>query len=77
MKYKFKTTKQKSAEMSRVHSTGGKDEVILRKISIRLQFSLMENFGMDMSGRNISQGLNVIVNIGFTKLNIISNTTKK
>lgn len=32
MKYKFKTTKQKSAEMSRVHSTGGKDEVILRKM---------------------------------------------
>lgn len=32
MKYKFKTTKQKSAEMSRVHSTGGEDEVILRKM---------------------------------------------
>ncbi|MFR0550473.1 very short patch repair endonuclease [Limosilactobacillus reuteri subsp. suis] len=32
MKYKFKTTKQKSAEMSRVHSTGGKDEVILRNM---------------------------------------------
>lgn len=32
MKYKFKTTKQKNAEMSRVHSTGGKDEVILRKM---------------------------------------------
>ena len=32
MKYKFKTTKQKSAEMSRVQSTGGKDEVILRKM---------------------------------------------
>ena len=32
MKYKFKTTKQKSAEMARVHSTGGKDEVIIRKL---------------------------------------------
>ena len=32
MKYKFKTTKQKSAEMSRVHLTGGKDEVILRNM---------------------------------------------
>lgn len=32
MKYKLRTTPRKSAEMSRVHSTGGKDEVIIRKI---------------------------------------------
>ena len=31
-KYKFKTTKRKSYEMSRVHSIGGQDELILRKL---------------------------------------------
>ena len=31
-KYKFKTTKRKSLEMSKVHSKGGKDELILRKL---------------------------------------------
>lgn len=32
MKYKFKTTRAKSLQMSRVHATGGKDEIILRKL---------------------------------------------
>lgn len=32
MKYKFKTTPEKSKQMSKVHSTGGKDEVIIRKL---------------------------------------------
>ena len=32
MKQKLKTTKEKSAQMSRVHSTGGKDEIIIRKL---------------------------------------------
>lgn len=31
MAYKFKTTKQKSKEMSHVRTKGGKDEVVLRK----------------------------------------------
>lgn len=32
MKYSFQTTKSKSKQMSKVHSTGGIDEVIIRKI---------------------------------------------
>ncbi len=32
MAHKLKTTPQRSREMSRVHVTGGKDEVIIRKI---------------------------------------------
>lgn len=32
MKQKLKTTKEKSDQMSRVHSTGGKDEIIIRKL---------------------------------------------
>lgn len=32
MRYQFKTTPKKSAEMSLVHSTGGKDEVVIRKL---------------------------------------------
>ena len=31
-KYKFKTTKRKSLEMSKVHSKGGQDELILQKL---------------------------------------------
>ena len=32
VKYNFKTTKRKSFEMSKVHSKGGQDELILRKL---------------------------------------------
>lgn len=101
MRKKLITTKEKSLQMSRVHSTGGKDEVIIRKLlwhkgiryrindkklpenlilrllSIRLQFLLMANFGMDMSGKNISQGSREIESFGLKKSNRIWNATKR